>query len=682
MSNVSTIGTKEEQAIFSEVERHYTTAKEDLLVRIAQFDKYDILFRSHIEESNWPYRSMVFDPRTFTALYEKTARTFANKPRGRMTPREGGDVLKAKINNEILNFQWDDNDRVENMTMLQKWMHMDLNARKYGASFGLAKWHYERKTKKRNGDKGKIDVKSEVFFDGPDFKPLNNRDCLANPSYSTIKHWFQHREYPTLDELMSTNDVARSKPIYKNLDLLRQRIRDESKKGGDTRDTNFISKNKSLKGLTDYLGTDEVFRTIEVVTEYRNDRWITFAPKHGVVIRDIENPYDHGQIPVVLLKYYPIDDDIYGLSEIEPIEKLQKAINAIFCQYLDAINMSLYSPLKVSSVGGAVQVHTLEFGPGKKWFMQNPSSDVVAHDQNITGVNEFTTTYRFLVSALQEALGETSAVASNLAPGSGDKTATEVKDLQLSRNARDNFNQLLLGEAMKKQMMFWYLMNKQFFFGPQEKQKIIQIVGKDAIKYFESMGLNQFGVTDEMAERLTSPEMEGVNVRPEDVQQPLHPVETPEGAIPKFDLDESGELGNLIVEPGDLSGNYDYIPDISSMTASANDQAVKAKSEAIALLTTNAQVVQSLAQEGKRVKISDLIVDYLEDIQFKNADQYIESIPNNMMQGGVNGQPNLSGEGNPQAGGVGMVNGGNPGIPGSVSPLPGSQATGVIPGPV
>ena len=65
----------------------------------------------------------------------------------------------------------------------------------------------------------------------------------------------------------------------------------------------------------------------------------------------------HGRIPVVQLKYYPIDEDIYGLSEIEPIEKLQKALNALVCQYLDAINMGLYTPIKVRTA--AVQIHTL-----------------------------------------------------------------------------------------------------------------------------------------------------------------------------------------------------------------------------------------------------------------------------------------------------------------------------------
>ena len=319
---VKPVGTDQEVNIFSECFRHYTLAKEDLELRIKDFDKVDTLFRSHIDESGWPYQSLIFDPRTFTAIFEKTSRLFANKPRGRLVPREGGDSLGAEISNEVLSFQWDDNERVDAMPMLAKWSMMDMNARKYGASFGLCKWHYECKP---NKDK----TKKEVFFDGPNFKPLVNRDCLPNPAYSTVKNWFQYRDYITIQELENVNDAAKSKPVYKNLDILMDKIRKE-KKGGDMRSTNYQSKNLSIGNKTDFMGRDEVFKTIEVITEYRADRWITFAPRYGVVIRDIPNPYDHGQIPIVMLKYYPVDDDIYGLSEIEPVEKLQQAVNALW----------------------------------------------------------------------------------------------------------------------------------------------------------------------------------------------------------------------------------------------------------------------------------------------------------------------------------------------------------------
>lgn len=650
---VPATGNKQERKLFTDLFHHYVMAKEDLDVRRPDWDKKDILFRSHIEKSKWPYRSLVFDPRIFTTIYEKTARLFANKPRGRMIPREGGDVVAAKINNELLSFQWDDNERVDGMPMLAKWAMMDLTARKYGASFALVKWHYERQVNPQG-------QKSEVWFDGPNFKPLNNRDVLHNPSYSSIKNWIQIRDYPTLQELMAVNDASRSKPIYKNLDVLRMQVKEKAKGGGDTRDSNYIIINKSIKGLQDFLGRDEVYKTVEVVTEYRNDRWVTFAPKHGVILRDVPNPYNHGQIPVVLLKYYPIDDDIYGLSEIEPVERIQKALNALLCQYLDAVNISTYPITKVRSTGGAVQMHTLQFKPGAKWLMQNPQEDVVSYIQQVAGVSEFPQTYKILLGSMQEALGDSSAATSNLVPGEANKTATEVKDTAVARTARDNFNQIFLSEAIKKQMMFWHKMNQQFLFSNKQDQlKVLKITGKDSIKYFQNMGLDGEGITDESIDMLSSPEAEGLNLNVKDFEQPLYPVQTPEGTLPKLTMEEDGQMGSLIVEPDDLSGTYDFIPDVESMRVPDQQQMIDISKQLIEV-TSNPAIVQQLAQEGYTLKIKEILEDYFEELGRKDVDKYFDKL-----------QPQQDPYAQQQPG-VAAVGGGA----GGVAPVPNGAANG------
>jgi hypothetical protein len=703
------LGNSDEQRVFNDVIRHYTMAKQDLQQRFIQFDKADILFRSYIVETAWPYRATVFDPRTFTFLYEKAARTFANKPQGRLVPRESGDSLGAKINNSLLDFQWDDNERVDGMPMLAKWAMMDLNARKYGSSFGLCKWHYEKHVKgdhqetkmmaigqpTENTQKGK----STVFYDGPNFRPLNNRDCLPNPSYSTVKNWFDYREYVTFQDLANVNDTARTKPIYKNLDLLKQALVKQSLGGGDTRARNYTMKNLSIKGLTDYLGRDPVYKTIELITEYRPERWITFSPLHGVVVRDIPNPYNHGQIPICMLRYYPIDEDIYGLSEIEPIEKIQKAINALICQYLDAINMSLYTPIKVRSTGGAVQMHTLEFGPGKKWMMNDPATDVIQMPMNNGGIGTFTETYRFLVGAMQEALGESSQGMSGLVPGAGDKTATEIKDTALSRTARDNFNNIFLAEAMKKQMMFWHTMNQQFMFNSSEQTKLLRIVGKDALRYFQDVGLDKNGLTQEAMDQLQQTQDMGHTVDPHLLETPLYPVKTKDGIVNKLQLDEGGQSAKLHLEPEDLEGDYDYVPDITSMGKQATDQEIQSLDQMIAMATgVDPKTGQPtglnamLQKQGYQVKAYDLIVDKLEDLGKRDADRYFEKIPQTpppqaagMQMGGTNGQTQIGpfggGAGTAQAGGAGMGNVQQQGMVGSGPSLPNGQAQPVVPGP-
>lgn len=618
-------GTTDEKDLYSEVKQHYSMASEDLRQRTIDFDRKDILFRSHINQETWPYSSVVFDPRIFTIITEKNARQFANKPRGRLLPRENSDAIKAEVNNEVLNYEWDSNEVVDEQTMLAKWQMMDLNCRKYGASFGLAKWHYLRRG-------------SEVVFDGPNFKPWANRDVLHNPSYSTIKNWIQLRDYVTIKELEQVNDAARSKAVYKNLDILKESVKNEAK-SGDTRASNYVVKNKQLKGLTDYLGQDIYNKTIEIITEYRPDRWITFSPNHGVIIRDIPNPYDHKQIPVVQLKYYPVDDDIYGLSEIEPLEKLQLAINAYINQNLDAINLATYQPLKVRKGGGAVEMHTLLFERGAIWQMENPSTDVLAHVQPSPQTDQFVTVYRMMVAALQEAAGETSASVSSQAPGTANKTATEINDLAASRSARDAINQLFLGEAMKKQMMLWLKMNQQFFFDSSNKQKIIRIVGKDAVQFFQEMGLNKMGTLSDQAHSLLSdPTMAG-SLTPQDVSTPLYPATVNGKMTTKFSMEPGQQYGRLIVDKDDLTGDYDYIADTLSMTQNASQQEIQAKSDFLSRVSgVDPKTGQPtglglmLQKEGKQLKAAEFIVDYAKSLGFRNAEQYIENIPQQTQQ--------------------------------------------------
>jgi len=644
-------GSKQERELFTDMLRHYEMSTEDLEVRMKDWDIKDELFRSHIDTSNWPYSSVVVDPRVFTAILEKTSRLLANKPRGRMAPREGGDAIGAKINNELLNFQWDDNERASNESMLAKWAMLDQNTRKYGAGFALCKWRYDTTTQKdgkhkKGKNKGKDKFKSVPYFDGPDFKVLVNRDVLSNPSYSTIKKWFAYREYVTMDELENINDAARVEPVYKNLDILRDSIKQVDAKGGDKRDTNWQSKNKTVKGLQDFLGRDRTNKTIEVVTEYSPTRWVSYAPKHGVILRDIPNPYDHQQIPVVMLKYYSVDDDLYGLSEIEPVERLQKAINALLCQYLDSINMSLYVPLKIRGTGGAVQMHTIEFGPGKKWIMNDPTSDVLPHETSGKGVGEFAQTYKFLVGALQEALGETSAMTSSLVAGASDKTATEIKDLAQQRNARDNFNQIFLSEAIKKQMMYWHAMDKQFMFSdPTQKQKIIRITSKEAIRYFEQRGLSEDGLSDKAVEMIgdggddIQELIDKQILTPEDLASPNYPVKMEGATVPKFIAD--GDTGHLIIEPEDLAGTYDYIADVTSMALPDDTQLIGAKKQMIDLMI-NPATLNVLAGEGYKPKLKEIMEDFFEQLGMKDADKYFTKEEANTMPvqpGQPTGQP-------------------------------------------
>ncbi len=636
--------------LFTDLKRHYDWASEVTDSRRTgrgrigsiSFDEADELFRSWLDESKWPYDALLFDPRVFTFIFEKTSRLLSNKLRGKLVPREGSDVLAAHINNELLNYQWD--RATHGGTMLSKWALMDLNTRKYGSAFSLCKWRYER------------DKEGKIVFDGPDMKVLNNRDCLPDPAGTSVENcnWFQVREFVTLQELDRVNDTAREGPVYKNLNKIKDNLSESNVGGGDSRDVNWISRNRTISGLqSDPIGRDTVFKTVEIVTEYRRDRWITFSPKHGVVLRDISNPYKNNELPIVMLRYYQIDDDLYGMSEIEPVKGIQKALNALLSQYVDEINQKLYSPV---AIGPGVREHTLHWGKGARWRMNNPMTDFRVVESRSNAAQFFNNTYSALVAAMMNAVGESSLGVSNTQRFNPEKTAQEVKALMMQRNARDTFNQNFLAEALQRQMMLWHSLNQTMLFADESRANyIIRIVGRDAIEYFKARGLNVGNEIDmEAAKEIAlNPEVDRItppNEIPMDVMVPKYPVnigskEKPQ-YVPKFKLDESENFGHLYVEPEDLMGNFDFIADVESMALGSDDELKRGRKTAVTTILSSPVALQVLAQEGVKPKFKDLFVAWLEDSGFKNADQYFESVKNTPqmpgeqpMEGGVQTGP-------------------------------------------
>lgn len=668
-------GTDEEVQAFTEVSSHYQLSRQDLETRIYRkngFDDADKMFASHIDEKSWPYRSLMFDPRPYTVILEKSARLIGSKPKGRLVPREGGDSLGAYINNELLDFQWEDNTRL-GQSMISKWIMMDQNTRKYGSSFGLADWHYEKRKNK--------DGKMEVFYDGPDFKVLNNRLVFANPSYEWINKWFQYGEFLTIQDMEDVNDAGRTDPQYKNLDVLRDAVDDSAKTNGDT--PNVPSKNKAIKGLQEYMGRDEYNKPLLIVTERRPDRWISVAIKHGVVVRDIPNPYRDGELHVVHLRYYPLPDDLYGVNELEPVAKQIRALNAHLSAFSDWEALALRPPTHVNPLN--VRMHTLSWDPEAKWLMNNPNVDVQIMKMGTDMSSNFQVIYQVLVGSLMNAWGEQSQQMSSVNPtqDNGRVTAAEINGTQFTRNVRDNMNKVFLAEALKQQIMLWHSMDQQLMFTAKaDKLKIIRIVGRDAQEFFNRQGLSDVRPTQQdatdhanaLANGVTPPVIPpgprfAVNVGQDSSGLPME--------VPKYMPDAAGGGGNLILEPGDLEGNYDYIPDIESMGA-PSPQDVESKLTSLFTTMSNPVVLQGLAQEGTRPKYKELLVKMIEATGVvKDADAYFEDAqpaqPAQMGGAQQNGQSQINPGGGPAtAGGIpAQGNVPNPGMAGS--PVPPAQ---------
>ena len=274
------------------------------------------------------------------------------------------------------------------------------------------------------------------------------------------------------------------------------------------------------------------------------------------------------------------------------------------------------------------------------------------------------------------ALGEQSQQMSSTNPtqDAGRVTATEIKDTSFTRNARDNMNKIFLAEALKQQIMYWHSMNKQFMFSAKaDKLKVIRIVGRDAVEFFSRQGLSDIRPTEEDI-MMSSQAMQMGQEAPVIPPGPRYAVPIGEDEmgmpveVPKYMPDELGGGGNLIIEPGDLSGNYDYIPDIESMSTPQPEQ-VEQKLTALIATIVNPAILQGLMSEGRKPKFEEIVTRAIEATNVvKDADALFEDIPQQM--GGVN-EINQGGVASPAGGATPQGNVPNGGMEQGNVPNPG-----------
>lgn len=609
---------------------------------------------------SWPYTSMVTDPRIRTTILEKTARLLNAKLQGRLVPREGGDIVKARINNAILDYQWDAAD--DGGSMIEKVAQADQYSRLFGAGFALVYWDSSK-----DCNELKVIDPRDIFWD---FACTHARNAK----------WCQVREFTTWEALKDRGF---------DVEELHKEVQDGTAlQVSDLRSTKYTDQVKVNRSLTDRTGEDLSNPTVEVVTEYTKARCVTFIPRYGRVIKDVPNPYKHKMIPIAQLRYYPLGDDIYGESEVEPVIALQRAINATLCGFLDEMNLSMRPPLEI--VTGMVQMQTIEYGPGARWIVNAPGN-VREVQMGGNAVQFFGQTYPALVAAFNTAMGDQSLGVSNVGGDFQQKTATEVASLEKQQNNRDQDNQRCLSEFLQDIMLMWLSNNKQYLFDDETKKyKIIKIVGKANIQGLQQMALDDKDIPQEAIDTISATIESDPNAVTDEILQetlegvamPSNPVVTNPSDEPeyfniqnKLTVSEHGDEADLYVTPEDLEGVYDYIPDVKSMAAGAGVMQQRAREKALEV-ALNPQVLQMLAQQGETMKIKELLVNSFEDAGYRDAESLFQPLQPQTSPGVIPG-----GSTPPQAGGLPAGAGPVGGVPDLSASLPGLASPGGLPGP-
>lgn len=652
--------------LLKEVMSHYNQWTDDRDTRMTRKFGWNDITDAYYGQlpDDWPFTSRTTDPRIRTAIVEKNARLVNGKLRGRLVPRESGDIIKARINNAKLDFDWDNAN--EGGSMLTKISICDMDTRMYQSKFGLAKWKVE------------YDEDGKIRFEGNEFLPLDIRNCGMDFSASHIKNakWFQYLSWEFVEDLEKQAGPD-GKPLFKNLGKVKAKIMAKKTDTGlvsSTRNTEYSSRIKEIQGLEDRVGTDMAYPVVLVGHELRENQWIDFCPEFEEIIRTIPNPYAHKKIPITQLRYYPIQDDPLGESEVESVIPLWRAIQATLCAYMDEVILKMRPPLKI--IEGAARLETVLYNAEAQWLVTRPDA-ITEMQSNGEAVRYFETTYSALVSAFNTAMGMMSQGTSGVDAFNPQKTATEVKYSMKQQNARDEKNQTDLAEFIKDIMMFWLSNNKQFLFSdPKKHEHLLRIIGQDNFAYLKQAGLDQLDIPEAALVAIGDIIQQNPNTTDEEINQmmeagslPKYPViENPEEKDftkqiikPKMKVNDTGDIAEIYSTAEDFDGVYDYIPDVKSMAVGASTELMQGRQVAIQSLTTNPVVLQLLQTEGYKPKIKELLETNFEDLGLKDAERFFEKIQQTAIPtaGGPVGTPQA---GIDQMGGV-QPTGGQPGLP-------------------
>lgn len=618
---------KTEDSIAKEISEQYSLSKRYLDNIHERMNQQEELYRSYIDKNNYPTSARVFDPRIFRVIETITPRMVANEPTGSFYPVEAGDVATSQILNALIKYDWRRAEMFPKLVMFVKSMLI------FGTAFGRTYWDFretdkiQMEPKQLNGrtvwtPKNTKKVKV-TEFDGPNFEVLNIYDCFPDPNATSLSsmRWFIYRTFKTLDELKNENET-RGMEYYKNLDKLEEQInaqKEAEKAGGRPQDMQYREHRRLMLSTEDLTGEDSSNPEFAVLRRFTKEGWCDIVPEFGnVVIREVQNPYFHGELPIIYGVDYPYPGELYGMGEIEPIDRIQRAINAVLNQRLDNVALNLNTMWKVKKTGG-VDMHTLVSAPGN--IVTTDDMDAVEPFQvpDVTG-STFVQTMGYLTSAMQNGSGITDYTMGidNQNATVGNSTATGTRLIQQEANAQFKLKiQLFNHMVIQRIANHWKDLRIQY---TTEDQKL-RIIGQETIDYLVN--------NTDLASRPADPN-------------------DPEPIIPGDPRPSKLEVGGddfafLNLLPEDIQpaivGDYDFIASVSQ--DQLNDPAVMQENFFLAIDKFRDEAwMQGLAQQGKMLNFENITRKAFEKLNIGvDSKELITDLPQAPM---VPGQQDMS----------------------------------------
>lgn len=331
-------GITDESQVLNLVNQRFEIAKTYRADFDTRFDKIYQYYRSYTKyDPEYWYRYQLFLPYIFSII-ESITPDFVEALIGGdefFNIRATGEDKPRADNNELL-MKYQMNEKMEFYLKILMWIKSILI---FGNGIVFTGWRKKTKTYNRKewvadpflGLNASVQVKrTEDIYNDPFIDTVFIKNFYPQPHKESVKEcsWVIERCFKDWEFIQSLkNDDLEKKGVYKNLDLIKS-----TKPPADCKLV--MEEMNNLIGISSAVAEDPINKPIEILKYWRGDRLIMVANR-AVVIRDTENPFEHGEIPYDDAKDYPLDKEFFAIGDVDLLIPLQDICNDVTNLRLD-----------------------------------------------------------------------------------------------------------------------------------------------------------------------------------------------------------------------------------------------------------------------------------------------------------------------------------------------------------
>lgn len=434
------------------------------------WDKLENLFHGYLNDSlSGSSKSQVSDPRLSSLIIERAFRVMSQLGIGKVIGVSSNDMGDAKLKNLLLEKYVIPNANSQ-FDLLTKFRMVDMYSNLYGSFDVLVD----------------NNVKSNGYV-GPDMWLLNKRDVFL-PIGAVSPQDSEDVIIRTYRPLSYFESLAKREG-FKNVSQLITKLKE--KKGSKTsRDSENMGKREENEYESN--APDGYF---EILTKFEPDRWVDVCTDADIEFRDIKNPHEDDELPVIRKYSLPLADDAEGLGDGERGASMQMVQNSVWNMYLDGVKTSLFPPLLVNK-DNIASMSSIKWGAAQKWLVRNQINNAIQPiNLSPQGIATFNNTLQAANASLLNIFGTTDTTVTAKQDAGYGKTpqALEMQQArELTRDAADRFFMEKFVEQVMKKMV--NLLNKkqsgnvQVRMFPEEVERIAREYPEVRENYSEQTG--------------------------------------------------------------------------------------------------------------------------------------------------------------------------------------------------